>query len=798
MKRLFLFFVGLFFIYLFGGIFTYGSDIQLRDGRLISGKQGLLQTVGGAIPNSDSDPKCVVFMDDDLRRTYFPRSMVVKIDEEMTALTQAPEKFELSQRISETGPIIQGVGRMIPRRGDENHGRFDEHGRRTITMRLKNRDTDIIQCITVITPQWTRIQSTNYRWDMRVATSSIPREELIPILRNQALRLSKGNLVEATQKIVRFFIQSEAFEEAAREINRVLQTENLEEAEQKQLQMTMRIVRQMSSQQLFNELELRRKNGQHALVRSAMRVFPTDGVAGETLQQVREILEEYDSEEKRIHEIILTLQEEWEKIEDVRNKETLKPLVQEITDQLNFSTLERMQAYENMEEAGGVTSEEKVALGVTCWLLGSQHATSRAVMATSAIRVRKLVEDFMRTDSELGRRALIQKFQAEEAANVTVISSILAHMKPALQVTKEQWLKRDGFFEITVPSTMEEKSVTYMVQLPLEYDPNRLYPMIVALKGLDDSLEREMAWWTGDFTAKGLRAGQAGRHGFIVITPVWSYKGQREYEFSPREHQAVLLSLRDAMQRFSVDSDRVFLAGRFHGGDAAWDVGLSHPDLWAGMILFSCQARKYCLNYPLNARLLPIYYVCGEFDNNILQENGSVLTRYMKDENDLTIVEYLGRGREDFSDEIHRIFDWMERKRRDFYPKEFEVRSIRPTDNFFWWIEGEGFPASAIVQPAQWPRRGAKAVRFQAVWDEKRNRLDVKGSTEIVRVWVGPNMLDFEQKISVLVNGRTAVGTRTDFAPDIKVLLYDYLRRGDRQNPFCQVVEFNTKTKKAQ
>ena len=36
--------------------------------------------------------------------------------------------------------------------------------------------------------------------------------------------------------------------------------------------------------------------------------------------------------------------------------------------------------------------------------------------------------------------------------------------------------------------------------------------------------------------------------------------------------------------RFFHDGDRVFLTGHSMGGDAAWDIALAHPDLWAGAI----------------------------------------------------------------------------------------------------------------------------------------------------------------------------------------------------------------------
>ena len=39
---------------------------------------------------------------------------------------------------------------------------------------------------------------------------------------------------------------------------------------------------------------------------------------------------------------------------------------------------------------------------------------------------------------------------------------------------------------------------------------------------------------------------------------------------------------------------------------------------------------------------------------------------------------------------ILRIFDWMGRKQRDFFPKKFTASTKRPWDNYFWWVEIDG------------------------------------------------------------------------------------------------------------
>ena len=200
-----------------------------------------------------------------------------------------------------------------------------------------------------------------------------------------------------------------------------------------------------------------------------------------------------------------------------------------------------------------------------------------------------------------------------------------------------------------------------------------------------------------------------------MIAPVWTVEHQKQYGYSAHEHAAVLNSLRDACRRFSIDTDRVFLSGHSMGGDAAWDIGLAHPDLWAGVIPIVAQADRYCALYWENARYVPFYVVAGELDGAKLTKNARDLDRYLRRGFDATVVEYLGRGHEDFYDEILRIFDWMGRFRRNFFPREFACETMRPWDNYFWWVEVQGLPPRSTVDPADWPPpRGTQPVQVKA------------------------------------------------------------------------------------
>src|SRR5207237_2050808 len=110
------------------------------------------------------------------------------------------------------------------------------------------------------------------------------------------------------------------------------------------------------------------------------------------------------------------------------------------------------------------------------------------------------------------------------------------------------------------------------------------------------------------------RYGQGTRYGYIVVAPTWLKPHQKQYEGTAREHAAVLSTLRDACRRFAIDTDRVYLSGHSLGGNAAWDIGLAHPDLWAGVIPIVATGGKYIKQYQENGRYVPMYFVAGEKD----------------------------------------------------------------------------------------------------------------------------------------------------------------------------------------
>jgi predicted esterase/tetratricopeptide (TPR) repeat protein len=700
---------------------------------------------------------------------------------------------------------------------------------------------------------------------MYIATSSIPREQLSRIL----YRALDPKNPDQRLRIVRLYLQAERYQDARLELEQILKDfPGLAE-----LQQQVKMLRQLSAQRLLKEIALRREAGQHALAMTMLRQFPSEGVAGETLLEVRDALAEMESRLAAGQRAIDRMNQQLAAIQEDRLRAELQPVLEEIRAELSLNTLGRLADFLRLADDASLTPQQKLSLAISGWLMGEGAGLDNLSVTRSLFAVRQLVRRYLTTSRQAERDEILAQLASLEGATPEYVAKIIAHMKPPLPLPvpmpaslqpaepapaapaaaappaargaaaegesgcgdaagdqpSEQPPPRPagadqppgapppgpmapaaapppaggggeaaaagaipGLIELTVPTGLaEEPEVRYWVQLPPEYDPYRRYPCIVTLSGAATTPLQQIDWWAGSYQpAAGTRFGQATRHGYLVLAPQWLRPHQRQYEYSAREHAAVLVPLRDACKRFAIDTDRVFLSGHSIGGDAAWDIGLAHPDLWAGVIPIVATAGKYVTHYWRNAEYVPLYFVSGEKDGDKRVRNAMDWDRYLTHSGyDVMIVEYQGRGHEDFHDDIQNLFTWMNLHRRNFFPREFSVDALRPWDHFFWWVEtAQPRPANMIL-PAEWgdgptpektPRPAKTTAKVLA-----NNGLSVQSGWDKVTVWLSPELVTFNDTLRVTINNRR----QTKIQPSLQTLLEDVRTRGDRQHPFWAKVE---------
>ncbi len=470
-------------------------------------------------------------------------------------------------------------------------------------------------------------------------------------------------------------------------------------------------------------------------------------------------------------------------LDDAGQRKQCEALLEEMGRETSMGNFDRLAAYLVLSDDMALGHEQKVSLALGGWLVGSDYAERNLPITLSLVKARELVRRYMNEPVLLKRNEIEAELRSMEAVGVQLVARLISHMQPPLE-TPEPSRETPGFYKLQVPIGIDrEPDATYYVQLPPEYDPYVRYPTIVTLNGLGATPENQIDWWAGVQGSNGIRLGQATRHGYIVIAVDWQKEGQREYGFTAREHAVVLASLRDACRRFSINTDRVFLSGHSMGGDAAWDLGLAHPDLWAGVIPIVAVSRKYCNHYWQNAAMLPFYVVAGELDGDKIVENARDLDRYMRSRYDVTVVEYEGAATRTFTRRSSTCSTgWAAGRRGDFAPKEFEVSTMRTWDNYFWWLEVGDLPAKTIVEPSNWPpARGVRAaqLRGKVLAD---GDLSVPSSVNDVTLWLSAELLPpGRRSIHVTIGGRRS---NVQIQPDLSVLLDDVRTRGDRLHPF--------------
>lgn len=194
------------------------DSITLKDGRVLEGRFARLPGVASnplTAGANENVPHLPIWMcDNELTRIMVSLRQVRKD----SAKTEPPllERIKIPQPVATAGPRIARVGPIVGVK------EFDEFGRRTISMNTNKGQVDVVQGITEVTPIWTKVEGVrterSFIWDMRIATSSIPRQTLSTILH----KYINGKDPQDRLRIVRLYVQSERYNDAREELKSII------------------------------------------------------------------------------------------------------------------------------------------------------------------------------------------------------------------------------------------------------------------------------------------------------------------------------------------------------------------------------------------------------------------------------------------------------------------------------------------------------------------------------------------------------------------------------------------------
>ena len=118
---------------------------------------------------------------------------------------------------------------------------------------------------------------------------------------------------------------------------------------------------------------------------------------------------------------------------------------------------------------------------------------------------------------------------------------------------------------------------------------------------------------------------------------------------------------------------------------------------------------------------------------------------------DITYVEYHRRGLETLPEEIPAAFDWMDRHRRDPYPKSFKVNTARTSDDRFYGVVIREFAAGRTTAPEAAEVLGQNlnpaTIKMKSSSSQQPDQAGRQRASRRLDVWLSPKLIDFKRKV---------------------------------------------------
>ncbi len=688
---------------------------------------------------------------------------------------------------------------------------FNANGDRTVKVWVEGGGyLNIGQRLTYVSPYQIRIFSTTHMWCDNFLTTEFEPNEMVSLLKNFPQYREAKDPIEKRFRLYRFMSEAGQFATDWRWFDLAnKELDSIEKDLPAAKEQVLKARTQLRNLEIDHYVELIKRQlsaGQLNAARESVAKIPTTGIDPLIQVRVNPIRNNVESFGKRFdsaQHFLRVLPDDAEG----KCAEFLCDAAAVIRAELYPEALDRLEPFvelaeqaERVKKQGGTPSdsaEQLLARAVSGWLLGKESSDSRPEVARKLWKARAMAEEYIRTPDLRDRNALRQRYEKDEPVEFGELARIIALLPPpspdpnASSVMAElETIRR----KTNLPGS-NRLSADYEVMLPPEYRPGRPYPVLVVLHQDGETLKKTLE-----------RYGYYSRlYGYVLVAAEWGTGFGGAYRYSDDEHQRVLDVIRDMRFHFHVDSDRIFLSGFGEGGNAAWDIGLSHPDLFAAVIPIASDPNpSFILKYWPNAIHLPFYLINGEFSGNSAKAVRKVMEFWINKGFPCLNVVYQGRGMGWFSGEMPYAFDWINRRKRmDPFPElgrwpavsmETSMQTARPYDSHFYWLA-----ADEITESHRMDLKGANVspAQIQGII-RPGNKIEVfTFGLKKVTIGLTPSMIDYTKPVAIKLTGEREIENlywpngKKALMPDLGTMMEDFLQRGDNTHLFSNKITLN-------
>jgi hypothetical protein len=719
---------------------------------------------------------------------------------------------------------------------------FNDKWVRTLTVRVPGAAPEPVeQQITHIDPYMIYMVSPTHRWRLTYRTAEWDHKTVRNLLVKHPDLAEPGGKCDPARRVAlaKFMLDAGWLQAAKDEVDRLKRdfAGEMPKPAKDELEKLLKEIDQATAELVVREAELALRAGRYRYASDLLSVFPEKSAAptevaraGKVTAELKTSQERYDASRR----FLRALTDEvtgmaganalvggagglavvaWKPAKQPTDRQlALAAAAGQVHAELHQDSAARIETFvglaiqDERERAQGKartkTPEQLLATAVSGWARGKNGATSEPDAALRLWSAREAVMAYQRADTAAARAAVLGRFKTTYKVGVDELAQIISLLPP---VDPEDLDERSGeavpagkgippgvYRRKSPPVPEHPGGVEYLVKLPPEYHHGRAYPVLIVLSHPSINPEQVIA----------PLAAEADKNGYILIAPEWTNEFGKGWEWRGEDHVYVTAALRDVVRRFTVDNDRVFLLGVGEGANMAMDVGMSHPDLFAGVVPVGPipKWQNMFIHYWKNAQKLPFYVVTGEQAGESMKWMREIYKQWMPNGFPALMAVYKGRGVEWYTAEMPVIFDWMGRKKRVNGTATLQLGTgpryrwniMRETDNRFYWLEVNKVAPGNLIANL---RPGGVVVPADIQADIRGNNLvDVhcRGVRQLT-VWLSQDMIDWTKPVRVQINGTSVTGAKGKaLEPNLDVLLDDYSARGDRRMLFLNKLEFNT------
>ena len=768
--------------------------VFMKDGFVLQGKVRRDHQIelDPATKEAIAYPKGFFQVDDGARRQYFLPSQ---------ARIAEKDQAEFEEKITFPKVLFIPHGRPMPSiweivQADE----WDDKWDRSFIFKGPNGLVGMRQHLGTVTPTWARVDAVNrHRWGCMYLTSEFSDQTLRKLLDSNPETTDKPD-APAKERLAKnikrfnFFVQAGRTFEAEVEISRMV---SLGKDAEPELDKSKGALLALKANHALAKAKKFSASHQHQQAKDALSGIPPDLVDERTQESVRLIFAEADASlerEIRVKGLLNKLAASLGKDDPL-----VKPL-EMVLQEFHLDGIDRLEGFLGQADSldrqeGNEKPKDKLrriaALAVTGWMIGKASAEDKPDRALQAWETRSKILTALKLPTKEARSKFVESEFKSQVSNSEDLFLLIPHLPPVLGESG----KVGGVFEVS-PENVGVSGPKFDVQLPPGYHPGRKWPLLVVLHGAGEKPQDHLKRW----------ATLGAEEGYILVAPHWELGGAKSgYAYSPNEHEAVLGAIRGAKSRFRVDDERVFLFGLDAGANAAFDIGLSHPDWFAGVIPMSGGAFYFASAYWRNAQQIPFYVCNGDYAGDLNIKNREIFSSWASRSFPMIWTQYKGRGIEWFAGEIPQIFDWMRPKKRQYSLTGLgntgglgvlgnDYRSLRPTDDRFYWIGfGEISKASQLTGDKWNPSIQPASL---AAWvDKAANKINIRSNNaaeivvRLVRNGAGESLVRLDRPVSIQHKVST-VWSQKNVQADIATLLEEVASRGEREILVVKEIRF--------